>query len=109
MMMASCTYDSEELFFGTPGDCDTTAVSYSEHISPVMAVSCNACHNSSSPSGGVITSGYVGLSAAASSGRLVGAVWHFSGYSPMPLAQPQLDSCSMKRIMAWVNQGHPDN
>ncbi len=106
----SCTYHSEEIYFGdTNNDCDTSQVSYSAHIAPIMVLSCNSCHGSTFPQGGVVTSDHAGLSVVAASGALVGAVYHQAGYSPMPPAQPMLDSCSLKRIAAWVNQGYPDN
>jgi hypothetical protein len=108
--LGSCTYHSEEIYFGEgKNDCDTSSVSYSGHIAPIMVLSCNSCHGLSFPQGGVVTADYAGLSVVAASGALVGAVYHQSGYVSMPPSQPQLDSCSLKRIAAWVNQGFQDN
>jgi len=104
-----CTRDNEEDLFGQTDDCDTLQVSYATHIAPLMAVSCNSCHSTVSPLGGVNTSGYTGLSVVAGNGKLKGAVNHLPGFSAMPQGQPQLDSCALKRINAWINQGYPDN
>ncbi len=109
LIISSCTFDNEEVFFGNNLGCDTLDMSYTTHIVPIMETACNSCHLPSFPQGSVNTADYDGLSAVAASGSLVGSVWHMPGYSPMPFAQPQLDSCSMKRIAAWVNQGYPDN
>lgn len=105
----SCSYENEEKLFGKDNDCDTVNVSYAVHIAPAMAMSCNSCHSSIFPQGGVNTSDYSGLSVVAADGRLKGSVNHEPGYSPMPPGQPKLDSCLLKRITAWINQGYPEN
>jgi mono/diheme cytochrome c family protein len=106
---ASCTWQKEEDLVSNIDPCDTALVSYATHIAPIMAASCNACHSSGSPLGGVNTSNYTGLSVVAAAGSLIGAVNHASGYKAMPQGQPKLDSCSLKRINAWVNKGFPNN
>ncbi|MFO7722477.1 MAG: hypothetical protein R6V49_04555, partial [Bacteroidales bacterium] len=104
-----CTRDNEEDLSGNLDDCDTLQVSYANHIAPLMTASCNSCHSAAAPLGGVNTSGYAGLSVVAGNGKLKGAVNHLPGFSAMPQGQPQLDSCALKRINAWINQGYPDN
>jgi mono/diheme cytochrome c family protein len=104
-----CTSDNIEDFTGNINDCDTLQVSYANHIAPVMAASCNACHSAAAPLGGVNTSDFSGLSLVAANGKLKGAVNHQPGFSPMPQGQPKLDSCTLKRINAWINQGFPNN
>jgi cytochrome c553 len=105
----SCTWQKEEDLVSNADPCDTTSVSYSAHIAPLMTASCNSCHNAGFPSGGVNTSDFAGLSAVAASGALTGSVNHEPGFKAMPQGQPKLDSCSLKRINAWVNQGFPNN
>ena len=104
-----CTADNEEEFFTVQNPCDTTVVSYSTHIAPIMANSCNSCHSSAFPSGGVVTATHAGLSVVAASGKLRGAVFHQQGFTPMPPGSSMLDSCSLNRISAWINQGIKDN
>ncbi len=106
---AGCTTDNEEDFFTVKNPCDTTLVSYSTHIAPVMANSCNSCHAPGFPSGGVITSTHQGLSVVAGNGKLKGAVFHQMGFTAMPPGQNMLDSCSLNRIAAWINQGYQNN
>jgi ribosomal protein S27E len=109
LAFVACASDNEEELFTDINDCDTLQVSFAHHIAPVMTASCNSCHSTVAPQGGVITSNHAGLSVVAASGKLKGAVYHQPGYSAMPQGQPQLDSCSLKRINAWINQGFPDN
>ncbi len=105
LLQMSCTWHNAEDLFAKDDGCDTTAVSYNNHIAPIMASSCNSCHSA----GAFKTSDYAGLKATIESGRLEGSVYHLPGYKPMPSGQPQLDSCSLKRITAWINQGYLNN
>ncbi len=107
--LMACTKDNEEDLTDNTDPCDTTQVSYANHIAPVMTASCNSCHSAPSPLGGVNTSDYPGLGVVAGNGELKGSVNHLPGFAAMPQGQPQLDSCSLKRINAWINQGFPDN
>lgn len=109
LLAVSCTWQKEEDLVMVKDPCDTAQVSYSTHIAPIMAASCNACHSAGFPMGGVNTSDFSGLSVVAASGSLKGSVNHVPGYKPMPQGQPKLDSCSLKRLNAWVNQGYPNN
>lgn len=111
-LMAGCYYDkTDELY---PGGglfvaCDTTSnVKYSQHITAILDTYCNSCHSSSIASGGIILDNYNDVQAVALSGQLVGASWRQSGYSPMPAAYV-LDSCYMKQIKRWVDNGAPNN
>ena len=109
LFWVACTNDNEVSIRKTTDGCDTTNMQYSLHIAPIMAVSCNNCHSPFSPSGGVNTSDYTSLLIIASNGKLKGSVNHNPGFSPMPPSSPKLDSCKLKRINAWVNQGFPNN
>jgi hypothetical protein len=104
-----CTADHEEALIPGTDPCDTTLVRYATQIAPIMSASCNNCHSATTPLGGINTASYAGLSAVAANGRLKGAVNHSPGFSPMPQGQQKLDSCSIKRINAWINQGYPNN
>jgi cytochrome c5 len=104
-MTGGCYYDNEEYLYGA---CDTTAVTYSVNIAPIMSGSCNSCHTGAGASGGVITSTYTDLKVVAASGQLWGAVNHASGFSPMPPTGIKLGTCELNRIKAWINQGMPE-
>jgi len=42
-------------------------------------------------------------------GKLLGAVTHASGYSPMPKNQAQLSDCNIQKITNWINKGALNN
>jgi hypothetical protein len=111
MIVTSCYYDNEEyLYPGLPdGQCDTTGVTYSAVVAPILASNCNACHNTATASGNVITSTYDGLKTAVNSGIFRKAINHESGASPMPKNGNKLPACELLKIDAWINQGAPQN
>mgnify|MGYP000847479915 FL=1 len=107
----SCYYDNEEyLYPGLPGsECDTTGVTWSGTVAPLMASNCNACHSPASPSGNVVTSTYDGLKTAVNSGKFWKAINHEAGASPMPQGGNKLPACDLKKIKAWIDAGAPQN
>ncbi|CAN5423685.1 hypothetical protein BH09BAC5_BH09BAC5_18260 [soil metagenome] len=92
--------------------CDTTTTpSYSTHIVPIIQNYCIGCHNGTNGSGGCDLSNYNGVFVWANGGvtsSMVGNTWHQSGYFPMPPSYT-LDSCQLKLIYNWVNNGAPNN
>ena len=105
----SCYYDNEEELYPQPIECDTTNVTYSSTIAPIMDSSCNDCHSSTSPSGNVITDTYEGIKEISDDGRFWGAVNHEEGYSPMPKGLPKLNDCDLTKINIWLNEGALNN
>jgi hypothetical protein len=90
--------------------CDTTGVSYAQDVLPILQQECIACHTASNrPGGGVALDTYDGVREAASSGRLLGALLHWEGFSAMPKNKPQLDECELLVIKQWINKAHPEN
>jgi len=110
-LTSSCYYDSEEYLYPQlpGGNCDTTGVTYSGLVAPILASNCNSCHSTEAPSGSVITSTYDGLMVAINSGQFRKAINHLSGASAMPKNGSKLPSCELSRIDAWLNQGAPQN
>lgn len=108
MPFAGCYYDVEEELY--PSGCDTSSVTYSQDIKPIMDAKCNKCHATGSSLGaGIVLDTYAGLSGTAQSGRLLGAVRHESGYKFMPKNENKLDDCSILKLEIWVADGSPDN
>lgn len=90
-------------------ECDTTAVTYSDVISPIIQNNCQGCHSGSFPSGGITLTNHAEIQAYALTGALEGVVNHESGYVAMPYNQPQLPSCQLDQIRIWVEEGALDN
>ena len=108
---AGCAKESEDRLAGTSTTCDTTSVSYSLQIVPILQNNCYACHGSGNTagSGGIDLSTYAKLKVYADNGYLVGNVTHAAGYVGMPYGLPKLPSCEINTIVAWVDQGTKNN
>lgn len=90
-------------------DCDDADVSYAQFVAPLMQQFCNACHGSSSPSGGIITDTHAGLESIANNGSLYGAISWSDGFNPMPQGQDQLAACEIMKVKTWIDEGALDN
>jgi hypothetical protein len=89
--------------------CDTANVTYSQTVSAILSQNCNGCHGGSFPSGGIDLTFYAGVATVAFDGRLLGAITHSSGFSPMPQSAPMLPDCEILQIAKWVSEGAQDN
>jgi mono/diheme cytochrome c family protein len=103
-----CKYDSEEDLYPNTS-CDTTAVSYSSTILPILQNQCLGCHSANANSGSVNLEGYDQVKIYVDNGKLLGSIQHGSGYSPMPKDQPQLEPCTINRVASWINAGALNN
>lgn len=108
--LCSCYNDNEEDLYPA-GACNTTAVTYSQTIKPIIQSNCaiSGCHDAATASLGYNLEGYDGLKAAITAGRLLGAINHQSGYSAMPKNMQQLSQCYRDQITKWVNDGAINN
>lgn len=110
LAMTGCYYDNEQdLYPSGSTPCDTTSVTYSLTISPIMATNCNACHSSAIATAGVKTDNYTGLSTIANNGLLWGVVNHDPGFPPMPKNGTKLSNCDLAKINIWIQAGAPNN
>ena len=89
--------------------CDTTNVTYTGSILPILQNSCIGCHSGSTPGGNISLNTYAGVSAQATNGKLFGSVNHSTGYSAMPKGGNKLSTCQIDMIRIWVNAGAPNN
>jgi len=108
LALTSCYYDSEEeLYSGSA--CDTTNVTYSGTIQPILATNCNSCHTGTTGQGGVSLSSYDELMVHVNSGVFRKTVNHEPGATPMPYNMAKLPDCELLKINAWINNGAPNN
>ena len=114
-ILAGCYYDTEEELYPDQGsDCDTTNVTYSATVYPIISSTCTGCHSGSAPQGNVLLEDYASISSAAAIpagqyGSLYGAISHDPGNSPMPKNGTQLSDCKIRQIKAWIDDGRPNN
>ncbi len=110
-MAASCAFNNEEDLYDNQ-NCDTEDVTYSGTIVPVLEANCYTCHddeNASVFASGIKLEGYAQLKLYVDNGRLLGAIKHAPGFSPMPRSAAQLPECTIRQIEAWVSRGALDN
>lgn len=122
VFVAGCYYDNETTLYPVSqnsldttgnGNCDTTNVTYSGTIAPLIAQRClPACHaaaTSASNGGNINLETYSSLQAYAKNGRLLGAVTHARGFVSMPNDNTTLSSCQIADFVAWVRNGSQNN
>ena len=105
----SCYYDvEEELYPVTPG-CDTSNVTLSGKVRPIIVKSCYACHSEAkaiSVGGGYNLESYAGLKSQVDNGKLIKAINHLPGASAMPKgSSSKIDACEIKVIEKWIEKG----
>ena len=110
LLMHGCYYDvQEELNPVQTTDCDTSDISFTADILPILQSNCYTCHGEQIASGGVILEGYDNVIKVVNDGSLAGAVNHEPGYTPMPQDAAQLSDCNLLKINGWINHGAPNN
>jgi len=109
LLLNSCYYDNAEDLYPNPPACDTTNVTFSVDVFPVINASCTSCHSGSAPGGNVSLSNYDEIVASAVNGGLLGTIMHDANWSPMPKNGTKLDDCTIKKLEIWVANGTPNN
>jgi hypothetical protein len=87
--------------------CDSTNVTYTHSIDPILQAWCVGCHSGSNPSNGLSLDTYDNAKACAESGRLMGAIRHETGYKEMPNGGAMLSPCEIDLFQKWINLGEP--
>jgi cytochrome c553 len=107
---AGCYYDKDDVLnqYSTSA-CDTTVITYSQSIVPVISASCLGCHGGANASAGIRLDNYTGLKTMVNNGLLLKAVTHSPGASPMPKNGTKLNDCSIAKISKWIAAGAPQN
>lgn len=107
----SCYYDNQERLYPTVDSsttCDTTNVTLSQTVMPILQSRCLSCHGNSTANGlgsGVNLETYSELTKWVKNGQLEGAINHSPGYIGMPKGSSKMDDCSINKITAWINRG----
>jgi len=116
VVVCSCSRDNEATLYPAqpkPGSssCDTNNVSFVATVKPILSQNCAlvGCHTGPYPTGGYSLDSYTGAKSIVLSGRLIGAITHTVGYTPMPKNGIMLNDCQIGEIVSWVNQGSQNN
>lgn len=111
IMLASatgCAYDKEEILYPS-SNCDTTNVTYSLSVVPILSANCYGCHSGNTPIAGFRFDSYANLKPFADNGVLLGSINHDPGFSPMPKGGTKLSACNIAKIRKWIAAGSPNN
>jgi hypothetical protein len=87
--------------------CDSTNVTYTASINPIVQNWCIGCHGGSNPANGMNLETYAGVVACANSNRLMGALLHETGYYAMPKGGEMLSACEINLFQKWIILGKP--
>ena len=108
VFLFGCYYHKEDDL--NPVPCDNSNVTYSTTITSLLAkYECITCHSGPAPSGNFTLVGYNNVKAKVLENRLLGAISHASGFSPMPQGGPKLTDCEISKVKKWIDAGAPEN
>ncbi len=108
IIFSSCYYDNEQYLYPSVTLCDTTTVSYSQTVAPIIQTNCLGCHAGSTPSGGINLETYSNVLLKVNDGSLKNSVKYNNLNSPMP-PSGKMSDCNINKIAAWINQGAANN
>jgi hypothetical protein len=112
-LIAGCYYDSEEqLYPSISKGCDTTGITFSKSVMPVLQTNCLTCHSArdnGSSGGNVNLEDFTQLKQYVDQGSLYGDITHNSRNNPMPKNGAKLDTCSITKIKIWIDKGALNN
>jgi len=104
-VLTSCSQDNEETHFPIT-NCDTTNITYSKVIQPIIINSCLTCHSNNSGSG-IKLEDYPDLKIYINNGSLLEAITR--SVNPMPKNGNRLDDCTILKFKSWININSPNN
>jgi hypothetical protein len=110
LLVFACYNDKEELLYPSVSGagCDTTNVTFSKTIVPLLSNNCYGCHNNASAASfgnNIRLEDYNDV--VTSLDRLYNAVsWNY-GYSQMPKNGNKLSDCQRREIFLWRQLGAP--
>ncbi len=103
--IASCSKDT---IIDVPmeNSCNTENVTYTNTMKTIFSgCTSSSCHGSSS---GRSMANYNDAKAWAGMGRMIGALNHENGFSPMPKNAGKLDACQISQVSKWISNGFPE-
>jgi len=111
LFFVSCYYDNEEaLYPALDTSCDTTNVTFSRTIVPVLSNSCYSCHSNKTAAvngNNIRLENYADVVAKAVA--IAGSIKHTGGFSYMPKNGGMIKACSITRFDIWVRNGMLNN
>lgn len=113
LFISSCKTDNGEALYPNKIECDTTNVTYSGTIAPIIQANCTdrGCHTSAHPDGSKIFETYNGVKIVVPNDQLMNALQYKN--SPIdnmpPAPYDKLSDCDIAKFEAWIRRGYPNN
>lgn len=85
--------------------CDTTDITYSGAVLPIIQNACFGCHAVYSP----VFANYDQLKPLVDNGKFACSISHGNGCKPMPKNGEKLSACKQKLIIKWIEAGAKNN
>lgn len=86
-------------------NCDTTNVTFSNNVQPIIQKNCQGCHSGTNAPLGILLTNYSEINSRMQSGELLAVIKHESPYTPMPYQLPKLNQCLIDQIEIWIDNG----
>lgn len=104
-LLSACYYDKEDLLYGDL-QCDTTNVSFSQEILPIIQNSCaiTGCHVQGGSGNGIFEN-YIQIKSKVDNGSFAQRVLVQQDMPP----SGSLSNCQIEHLMQWINDGALNN
>ncbi len=118
LALSSCYNDKYDKLYPAPATaiCDTTTISYSSDVKPIINASCaisGGCHNAAgnSTTGNLDFTVLTVLQSQATHDLMINDIngTPSKGHAAMPLSLPKISQCDINKLTRWVNEGAPNN
>lgn len=110
LAFCGCRHQQDDAIVPELLPCDTSAVTYSGSVVPILLSRCAlpGCHVAGGNGTGDFTT-YAGVFSQVQNGNMVPALQRTTGAIPMPPDGSRIPDCDIATIVAWVNAGAPNN
>ena len=111
IIVSGCYNRNQQDLYPVTTNCDTSNVTYSGTIQPIMKQHCaiTGCHTGPNPTGGFNYDTYTDVHRVVYLGLLLNVINHKPGYPQMPKDAEKLDDCTIEKFTVWVNHGALNN
>lgn len=107
LFIMSCGKDEDPM---EPGDtCESADLTYTNFAGAFLNSNCatSGCHGE-----GTVTTfemhNYATAFSAVGFNRIIGAINHDTGFSPMPKGGTKLSDCNIEKMTTWIQDGAPE-
>ncbi len=107
LLLSSCYYDNQEdLYQYLDNNCDTTDITFSNSILPIISDECSSCHLGVNALGQVSLNNYTEVMVYIENGELLSDI---KGETNMMPKSGLISSCKLSVIEKWINDGAKNN